>query len=317
MAPRAPVSLSFTVDSASDDEMADDLNVFPTPDSNTENKPPAPKPRGRAAAKAKPAPTAKANTKAKTATRRVSGESVLGVKKQNAAVAKKAGGKVGRKALAEVPQVHNPSDTEEVDEFGNEDEIAEAIEETKPAKRGRPAKVKKAQEEEAVAQVPPTKKTRKAANEETATKPAPKTKTAAKSKAAKRVVEPEPEETTIPETQAEADEMDIEESIEADEIPESMPPPPIPRPSARRNQPQPRTARQTSASRRAGSVSDSERDPALRRRVGEITKKLEAMTTKYETLKEAATSSKDSNFDQLKRRTDQVAKGMHTSDIVE
>jgi len=51
--------------------------------------------------------------------------------------------------------------------------------------------------------------------------------------------------------------------------------------------------------------------------VGEITKKLEAMTTKYETLKEAATSSKDSNFDQLKRRTDQVAKGMHTSDIVE
>ncbi|KAF2794243.1 hypothetical protein K505DRAFT_242618, partial [Melanomma pulvis-pyrius CBS 109.77] len=317
MAPRAPIAMSFTVDSASEDEMADDLNAFPTPDSNTENKPPARKPRGKAAAKAKLEPATKATAKVKAATRRASGGSVLGVKKQNAAVTKKAGAKAGRKVLAERPQA-NLSDTEEVDEFGDEDEMTTPIEEVKPAKRGRPARAKKAQEDEGVAEIPlPTKKTRKPAEKEPkelATKPAPKTKTTGKPKATKRAPEPEPEpeQLTIPETQQDADPMDVEDSVEIDEIPEipeTMPPPPIPRPSARRTQQQPRTARQTSAGpRRGGSASDSERDPALRRRVGEITKKLEAMTTKYETLKEVASASKESNFDQLKRKTDQIAK---------
>jgi hypothetical protein len=118
------------------------------------------------------------------------------------------------------------------------------------------------------------------------------------------------EEETIPETQPEpeADEMDVEDSIEVDEIPESMPPPP--RPSARRAQAQASKARQTSAGpRRAGSASDTERDPALRRKVGDLTRKLEAMALKYETLKDAASAGKESNFDQLKKRTEQVAKG--------
>jgi hypothetical protein len=303
MAPRAPISMSFTVDSASEDEMADDLHAFPTPDSNTENKPPARKP-GKAPLKAtKPAPTKKAPVKGKTATRRASGESVLAVNKQNAAVAKKAGAKAERKVLAEVN--NNASDTEEVDEFEEEDEMTAVIEDVKPAKKGRPGRPKK---EDVVAEVPPpTKKTRKVAEKEPAVKPAPKAKAAAKSKAAKRA--PEPEE--VPETQPDADPMDVEDSIEIDERPESIAPPPHPRPSARCNQQQPRNAHQTSASRRAGSVSDSERDPALRRRVGEVTKKLEAMTTKYETLKEVASSSKESNFDQMKRKADQVAKGIH------
>jgi hypothetical protein len=47
----------------------------------------------------------------------------------------------------------------------------------------------------------------------------------------------------------------------------------------------------------------------LRRKVGDLTKKLEAMTSKYETLKDAATSGKESNFEQLRKRTEQVAKG--------
>jgi regulator of replication initiation timing len=301
--------MSYTVDSASEDEMADDLHAFPTPDSNTENKAPARK-GGKAAVKAaRPAPATKALTQGKKATRRTSGDSVLAVKKQSAAAAKKPGAKVGRKVLAELH--NNASDTEEVDEFGeeDEDEMTASIEKMKPAKRGRPAKVKK---EEAVAEVPlPMKKTRKVVEKEPAPKPASKAKAAANSKAAKRAPEPEPEPEEIPETQPDADPMDVEDSIEIDEIPESMPPPP-PRPSARRNQQQPRNARQMSAPRRAGSMSDSERDPALRRRVGEITKKLEAMTTKYETLKDVASLSKESSFEQLKRKTDQFAKGMHS-----
>jgi hypothetical protein len=48
----------------------------------------------------------------------------------------------------------------------------------------------------------------------------------------------------------------------------------------------------------------------MRRKVGDLTRKLDAMTAKYETLKEAASSGKESNFDQLKKRTDQIAKGM-------
>jgi hypothetical protein len=96
-----------------------------------------------------------------------------------------------------------------------------------------------------------------------------------------------------------------------DEIPESMPPPPS-RPSARRAQAQPnsRVRRQSAGVRRTGSVSDSERDPVMRRKVGDLTRKLDAMTAKYETLKETASSGKESNFEQLKKRTEQIAKGV-------
>ncbi|KAJ8104476.1 hypothetical protein OPT61_g10737 [Boeremia exigua] len=46
----------------------------------------------------------------------------------------------------------------------------------------------------------------------------------------------------------------------------------------------------------------------MRRKVGDLTKKLEAMTAKYETLKDVATSGKESSFEQLRKRTEQVAK---------
>jgi len=287
MAPRSAIAnYSFTVDSGSDD---DELNALPTPESNAENKAPAKKARGKAAQTKAMAPATKAAAKGRPATRRVSGSSVL---KTNAAVAKKAPAKGGRKALAERKDV-NGSDTEEVDEF--EDDAAPPV---KATKRGRPAKA----QEEMVEAPAPAKRGRKP----TAKEPAPKKDTKARSKRAA----PEPEHVTIPETQPELEEdpMDIEDSIEVHEIPESMPPPP--RPSARRAQAQPNRARQTSAgARRAGSASDSERDPVLRRKVGDMTRKLEAMTVKYETLKDAASSGKDSNFEQLRKRTEQAAKG--------
>lgn len=319
MAPRgALANISFTVDSASEDEMQnDELNAFPTPDSNTENKAPARKPRGKAAQKVKPAAATKSAAKTKTAARRASGGSVLGVKKQNAAVAKKVGAKAGRKVLAERNNA-NMSDTEEVDEFEGEDEApAPAPVEKKPAKRGRPPKVKQVEEDESVAEIAvPTKKTRKTTEAVPAMKTAPKAKAATKSRATKRVLEPqeEPEETiteTQPEPEPEPEPMDIEQSIEIDEIQETQTMAPPPRPAARRNRQQPPPPRQTSTGpRRAGSASDTERDPALRRKVGELTRKLDAMTTKYENLKEAATSGKDTNFEQLKKRTDQTAKGI-------
>ncbi|KAH7382381.1 chromosome segregation protein Csm1/Pcs1-domain-containing protein [Phaeosphaeria sp. MPI-PUGE-AT-0046c] len=298
MAPRsAMANISFTVDSASEDEMTqDELNALPTPESNAENKAPAKKARGKAAQTKTNAPATKATAKGKTATRRVSGSSVLGPNKTNAAVAKKAPAKTGRKALAERNAV-NGSDTEEVDDFEEEEAAALA----KTTKRGRPAKVQKAQDEEMTETAAPAKRGRKLAA---------KKETKARAKTSKHVEE-DAEPATIPETQPEldVDEMDVEDSIEIDDVPESMPPPP--RPSARRaqGQAQPSRARQTSAgARRAGSASDSERDPALRRKVGDLTRKLEAMTVKYDTLKETASGGKESNFDQLKKRTEQTAK---------
>ncbi|KAH5010844.1 hypothetical protein HBI74_197280 [Parastagonospora nodorum] len=289
MAPRSAIAnYSFTVDSGSDD---DELNALPTPESNAENRAPAKKARGKAAQTKVTATATKATAKGRPATRRVSGSSVLGLKKTSAAVAKKAPAKGGRRALAERNAV-NGSDTEEVDDF--EEDVAPPV---KATKRGRPAKA----HEEVVEAPAPAKRGRKPAAQEPAPKKEPKART--------RRVAAEPEPATIPETQPEPEEdpMDIEDSIEVDEIPESMPPPP--RPSARRAQVPPSRARQTSAgARRAGSASDSERDPVLRRKVGDLTRKLEAMTVKYETLKEAASSGKESNFEQLRKRTEQTAK---------
>jgi hypothetical protein len=40
------------------------------------------------------------------------------------------------------------------------------------------------------------------------------------------------------------------------------------------------------------------------------------MAVKYETLRDAASAGKESNFDQLKKRTEQTAKGRHCIRIV-
>lgn len=305
MAPRnALANISFTVDSASEDDMThDELNAMPTPDSNTENKAPGRKARGKAVQPAKAASAAKSTAKGRPATR------VADTKKDAAPI--KSAAKTGRKALAERKNGAQ-SDEEEVDEL-DEDDITEATGPAKP-KRGRPAKAKKVQaEEEPVEEEPvPAKRGRKAAAvRETPAKKEIKAKPAAKSRATKRGADAEadPESHTIPETQPEhdADPMDVEDSMEVEEIPESMPPPP--RPSARRTAAS-RTRQPSTGARRAGSVSDTERDPAMRRKVGDLTKKLDAMTAKYETLKEAASSGKESNFEQLRKQTAQAAKGM-------
>jgi hypothetical protein len=314
MAPRgALTNISFTVDSASEDEMTyDELNALPTPESNTENKAPARKSRGKAAQSKATAPATKAPAKGKPVARRVSGGSVLSVKKGTAAVAKKAPAKAGRKALAERNDI-NGSDTEEVDDF-DEDHVAAPV---KTAKRGRPAKTPKAQDDSIVEVPAPAKKGRKPAAAKESV-PKKEAKATARAKTTKRAPDTDHEAKTIPETQPEPelDPMDIEESIEIEEVLESIPPPP--RPSARRVQAEPSRARQTSAgTRRAGSASDSERDPVLRRKLGDLTRKFESLTARYEILKEAATSTKESNFEQLKKRTEVTAKGTPTTNLTD
>lgn len=315
MAPRAAaVNLSFTVDSASEDESVDELNAFPTPDSNTENKAPARKPRGKPAKMANEAPATKTTAKTRTTGRSASGNNALGAKKQSAAVTKQTGTRSGRKALAE-RQDDNGNETDEVDEFDAEEEPVAPIE-PKTTRRGRPPAKTMTAQEDAVIESAPKKRGRKAAEKEPAPKKETKPKPAAKPTRATRRAAQADAEATIPETQAEPEPemdtepelMDVEPSVDMDEeVPESIPPPKV---VPRRTQQTSRTARQPSTgARRAGSVSDTERDPALRRKVGDLTKKLESMTAKYENLKETASMGKESNFDQLKRKTEQTTKG--------
>lgn len=315
MAPRNKLAnISFTVDSASEDELThDELSAMPTPDSNTENKAPTRRAHGKAAQSAKTAPGVRAITKGRSATR------VVETKKDSTA-AKKAPAKTGRKALAERKK-STMSDEEQADELVEGDSV-EATESAKPAKRGRQTKARKALEKEAeeeeqeeqeepVEEEPaPAKRGRKTVAKEPVTRKETRAKTT-KSRTTKKNAdtEAEPEAFTIPETQPEqnVDPMDIEDSTEVEGIPESMPPPP--RPSARRIAAASRTRQPSAGMRRAGSVSDTERDPAMRRKVGDLTKKLEAMTVKYEALKDVAISGKESNLEQLKKRTEQAAKG--------
>ncbi|EOD43731.1 putative chromosome segregation protein [Neofusicoccum parvum UCRNP2] len=277
----APPTLSYMVDdSASEDEFAQTSTAnMLTSDSLIENAAPAMRRsvgRPRAAANTK-----SAAAKTQRTTRRTSGGSVAGTAK----VAKKAPPK--RKALAERPEP-NASDTEEVEDF---DPIEEPEELAPPAKLKGRGRAKQAHESPI------------------APEPAKKSKPAAKGRGRQTKKEPSPEPMTmvIPETQANLDLMDIEPSIE--DIPELPETQPLPKQIHR--------ARSVSKQRapglykRAGSASDTERpgnDPALRRKLGDLTKRFENLDVKYHNLRDVGMRDAETNFEKLQRSTDERAK---------
>jgi hypothetical protein len=132
------------------------------------------------------------------------------------------------------------------------------------------------------------------------------TKTASRNARAGSAV-PQIEVNVIQETQAEP-------SIEVDEFEVAAP---IAQPVQRGVSRARSISRQRSVSRqpepllsrhlRAGSASSVERglnDPALRRRLGEMTNKYESLEIKYNNLKDVASAEAQSNFDKLKASTD-------------
>lgn len=285
MAPNNGATLASMLDYSEDDL---DMEML-TPESQTENKQPTKRKIGR------PKPVAPAATKvAKStiATRKTSGGGVLN--KAMAATKKRP----AKKVLAE--RVNGPedgNDTEEVDDF---DEAP-----------------------------PPPAKTKKVAKKNTPPKPAAKRgrkpkavapevekasiKPAVKGARGKRVVDSEP---VIPESQP--DPMDVEETeipIEILETDQAVSEP------VKQIAPRATTGRTRSISRqpdilpsrhrRGGSASDTERagEPALRRKLGEVTKKFENLDLKYRSLKELGTTESQSNFDKLRKSADQRAKG--------
>ena len=65
--------------------------------------------------------------------------------------------------------------------------------------------------------------------------------------------------------------------------------------------------------RRAGSASDTERsDPALRRKLGEITKKYENLNIKYQDLREIGLKEAERNFERLRKQTEEKTAGRST-----
>jgi hypothetical protein len=67
------------------------------------------------------------------------------------------------------------------------------------------------------------------------------------------------------------------------------------------------------ARRRAGSASDTERtssDPALRRKLGDMTKKFENVDLKYRNLREVGITEANMNMEKLKKQCDEATSGM-------
>ncbi|KAK4693044.1 hypothetical protein P7C71_g4279, partial [Lecanoromycetidae sp. Uapishka_2] len=303
-------SLSGLIDTdMEDDTLNMEADAFPTPDSNQENAPAKKKPpRGKVASKR--------FTKPKTASRRVSGESIAPKKP---APKRKAANK--KAPLKEQTNNQAAEDTEEVDEFDakeQEDTVMDELVEVKqPAKRkaaekkpGRPGK------KSSVEQVSAMEKDGEFEYTPTAVRQtkAPKKSSIAqahKATTSKRQisVEPRQHEKIIPETQVpmgiETSGLPEENGDDEDAVPQSV---------FRCGNHARNTARQRQpplGRRRAGSVSDTERggnDPALRRKLGDMTKKFENLELKYRNLREVGIKDAEANFEKYKTQTQAKAK---------
>jgi hypothetical protein len=117
--------------------------------------------------------------------------------------------------------------------------------------------------------------------------------------------EPKQRSEVIQETQRSAVDMDDYGDEDVEE--------PTPKPIGRYTS-VPRTASQTRQTsvprRRAGSVSDTERnEPAIRRKLGEMTKKLENLDLKYRNVREIGIKEAELNFEKLKKQSEESKKG--------
>jgi len=310
---KAIASLSGMIDS--DMEEPSDVDMMPTPDSNQENAEPAKKAPGR------PKATAAKGRKTKPASRRLSGGP-----KPKVAAKKKASTK--RAPLKEQTNEEKTEEIEEVDEFMDEipdtinkpeaavsEEEADELVQTKkqPAKRGRAAaKAKQPPKNDPVEHLKIVENDGEFEYTPTAAK---QSKLASKKPAAGKrqaSAEPKPFEKVIPETQpipVESDSSALQEA-EEEEIPQS-----VYRQSnltrASSKQVQPQVAR-----RRGGSASDTERggtDPALRRKLGEMTKKFENLDLKYRNLREVGIKEAEANFEKLKTQSEERTKGTNSN----
>lgn len=315
--PKAVASLSGFAESDVDQDMESGADAVPTPESNQENAGAVKKGRPRT----KPAASKFSKPKAKAPSRRASGGSVAVAKK--AAPKKKAAPE--RAPLNEQANDRNPSDTEEVDEFDAEvqqdpkgrESADELLPVKQPVKHGRkPAtRSKKQAETGPPIQGKATEKdgefeyTPTVIRQSRLSKKAPST--AQRPTVNKRQPSAEPRhEEVIPETQPVP--MDVDTSIFPEEDNEDVVPQSVFRPTVNPRATS-RIRQGPLGRRRAGSASDTERttnDPAVRRKLGELTKKFENLDLKYRNLREVGIKEAEANFEKLKTSSEAKAKGM-------
>ncbi|KAI4142326.1 MAG: hypothetical protein LQ341_003247 [Variospora aurantia] len=282
-------------------------DALPTSEFNQENA--EPKGRGRGRGKAASGPI----TKSKAVQKR-NNAGVVGRKKK--AAPKKPSAKRG--PLKEQSNNCNPEDTEDVDDFdeglndrdGGHSAVSadELVAVKQPAKkapagaRGKIQKAKKQTDREALQHI------KGAANDEeleyppvTARQTKPVKKPLGKPPTNKRISADAPvSEKVIPDTQdvvmgVDLDEGPLQSGDEEEEVPQSVF---RQTKNARSRQLQPQLAR-----KRAGSASDTEQragDPALRRKLGEMTKKFENLDMKYKALRDVGIKEAEANFESLK-----------------
>lgn len=295
-------TLAGLIESDDEDQL---LGGMPTPDSSVlENMAPAKKGRGRpkaapatVTATATSAPAPSKVTKVKPASRRLSGRA--------SAKAKAPAEKKGKRAALSDKTNLPGSDTEEVDEFGQDEvmeeaEMEESIHATKKSKSKAAAKKPVATKAKATKPVA-SKKDRTVEAPILPSEPAPTTARRGRTAKQEAPVEPVAEE-IIPETQVEEieDEMEIDADVD-EEVEET-----IIRPARSAILPPPKPRRQHSIQRRyAGSGSDTERsDPTLRRKLGEMTKKFEALNAKHQDLREIGLKEAERNFEKMKKQSE-------------
>ena len=298
-------------------EQHSDVDMMLTPESNQENAEPEKKSKGR------PKATGTKIRKTKPASRRLSGGS-----KPKGGAKKKAPTK--RAPLKEQANEERLSEIEEVEAFPGEiqqpteqvevaTEIEKASEPTgkAPPKKGKPStKSKQPTKHEAVQQVQATEKENDGEFEYTPTaarqvQPAIKQADNAKKVLASRRQQSVDQSRVIPETQpapmdTEATALSIEYDEADDLVPQSVYRQ-VNHGRANSKQRQPSVTH-----RRAGSVSDTERgnnDPAIRRKLGEMTKKFENLDLKYRNLRDVGIKEAEANFEKLKKQSEERTKG--------
>lgn len=300
---KAIASISRLIDTdMEDDTLNVEADAFPTPDSNQEN--------GAGKKKGKGKPSTKRFTKPKT---RRSGDNVAKAPKPRVGT---------RKApLKEQRKKQQAEETEEVDEFeaqDNDDNTMDELVDPKPtAKRKAPQKkAGRPPKRPAVEQVNPTQKdgefeftpTTNRQTKSTNTRPVGWPKKSSSSKR-QQSTEPQEQERVIPETQvpmdAEPSDLPENDPDDDDAVPQSV----FRRTNNARNNLQPRPLVRKG---RTGNASDTEKagiDPNVRRKLGEITKKLESLELKYNNLKELGAVEAKAKFQELEASTQARAKG--------
>lgn len=316
---KAAPSISDHIDSDPEEDGRDsNMDPLPTPDSNQGNPQPTKKerrPPGR------PKRAISKNTRAQTA-RRLSGVPIVAKKK--GAPRKKT--TVQRTALQEQANDQHQSDDEamvDVAEKGphglewGEDAASmdELVPKEQPRKRGRQAPNKKKEpKEEAPHQVNAAENDGEFEYTPTVLRVQSKKAGVTAKQPGRHNLPTEPQHTQkiVQETQEgpmELDDSAFHENGDAeDEIPQSVFRQANNRGSSSRHT-QPFLAR-----RQAGSASDTERvasDPATRRKLGEITKKLENVDMKYRNLREVGVKEAEANFEKLKAQSETRASGIY------